>query len=240
MRVGLIDVDSHNFPNLVLMKLSAFHKANGDEVEWWNGLKHYDIVYQSKVFTDEYTKDNEFVVMADKVVKGGTGYGLDNKLPDEVEHMMPDYSLYGIEDTAYGFLTRGCPRSCSFCIVSQKEGRASKKVADLSEFWSGQKNITLLDPNILASKDHEDLLIQIANSGAWVDFNQGIDARMLTKDSIEILNRIKMKDIHFAWDFMKESTSVLNGLKLWGGVFGEKVSWAKRERICANELRHIA
>lgn len=122
MNVGLIDVDSHGFPNLALMKISAWHKKRGDSVEWWNGLKHYDLVYQSKVFDGTYSKDNEFVVMADKVVKGGTGYDLKNKLPNEVEHTKPDYGLYGITDTAYGFLTRGCPRGCPFCIVKPKEG----------------------------------------------------------------------------------------------------------------------
>lgn len=137
MNIGLIDVDSHNFPNLCLMKISAYHKSKGDQVEWWNGLKHYDLVYQSKVFDETYSEDNEFVVMADEVIKGGTGYGLDNKLPEEVEHQYPDYSLYGIEDTAYGFLTRGCPRSCPFCIVSSKEGRKSIQVADLDEFYRG-------------------------------------------------------------------------------------------------------
>ena len=94
MKIGLIDVDGHNFPNLALMKISAYHKSKGDQVEWWNGLMHYDIVYQAKVFDETYTKDNNFVVMADKVIKGGTGYGLENKLPDNIEHIYPDYSLY--------------------------------------------------------------------------------------------------------------------------------------------------
>ena len=132
MEIGLIDVDSHNFPNLALMKLSSYHKSKGDNVEWWNGLKHYDRVYQSKVFDSTYTKDNEFCVMADEIVKGGTGYDLKNRLPDEIEHAYPDYSLYNIKSTAYGFLTRGCPRHCPFCIVSEKEGN-THTVADLSE-----------------------------------------------------------------------------------------------------------
>lgn len=215
MEIGLIDVDSHNFPNLALMKLSAWHKAHGDNVEWWNGLKHYDLVYQSKVFDETYSKDNEFVVMADKVVKGGTGYDLDNKLDEEVEHFMPDYSLYGITDTAYGFLTRGCPRSCEFCIVSSKEGRKSVHVADLDEFYSGQKNIELLDPNILACKEHERLLMQLVDCGAWVNFNQGLDIRLLTKENIELIDKIKVKNIHFAWDFMEQSEQVLQGIELW-------------------------
>lgn len=215
MNIGLIDVDSHNFPNLALMKLSAYHKAKGDSVEWWNGLLHYDRVYQSKVFDETYTQDLEFCVMADEVIKGGTGYGLDNKLPEDVEHTFPDYGLYGISDTAYGFLTRGCPRACAFCIVAEKESRKSHHVADLAEFWNGQKNVEILDPNILACKEHERLLQQLADSKAHVNFNQGIDARLLTKDNIKLMNRIRMKNIHFAWDFMEESDKVLRGLELW-------------------------
>ncbi len=110
MKIGLIDVDSHNWPNLCLMKLSAYHKAQGDQVEWWNPEGDYDLVYKSRVFTDTYSKDTIFVTNADEVIKGGTGYGLSGNLPDEVEHIYPDYALYPqFSDTAYGFLSRGCP-----------------------------------------------------------------------------------------------------------------------------------
>jgi hypothetical protein len=200
VRIGLIDIDSHNFPNLALMKISAWHKRNGDSVEMWNGLKHYDKVYMAKVFDSTYTEDMEYCINADEIIKGGTGYGLDNKLPDEMEHMMPDYSLYGIENQAIGFLTRGCPRACPFCIVSKKEGRKSIKVAELSEFWIGQKQITLLDPNITASKDCEDLFQDLINSKAWIDFSQGIDIRCMTDRKAEMLNQMKLKILHFAWD----------------------------------------
>lgn len=217
MRIGLIDVDSHNYPNLALMKISAWHKARGDTVEWCIPLDHYDIVYQSKVFDDTYSPDIDWAPNADKIIKGGTGYGLDNALPDEIEHFYPDYSLYPelTKETAYGFLTRGCPRACPFCIVSEKEGRKSYKVADLSEWWSGQKNIVLCDPNLLAYPDHLDLLRQLAESKAWVDFNQGLDARLLTKENIEALNQIKTKRMHFAWDLMKDSDRLLRGLHLY-------------------------
>lgn len=211
MKIGLIDVDSHNYPNLVLMKLSAYHKAQGDDVEWWNGFIHYDRVYQSKVFDESYTEDMEFCIMADEIVKGGTGYDLDNKLPNEIEHICPDYSIYGITDTAYGFLTRGCPRACPFCIVSAKEGRKSNTVADLDEFYRGQKNIELLDPNLLASKDHENLLMQLADSKALVNFSQGLDARLLTKDNIELINKVSVKNIHFAWDFLGNESQIRGG-----------------------------
>lgn len=205
MEIGLIDVDGHKFngkkfPNLALMKISAWHKSQGDSVEWWNGLKYYDRVYQAKVFDDTYTDDNVFCVNAGEVIKGGTGYGLDDTLPDEIEHQYPDYALYGITDTAYGFLTRGCPRHCKFCIVGDKEGLVSHKVADLSEFWHGQKNIELLDPNMLASKSRIELLNQIIESEARINFNQGLDARLCDKEICELLNQVNLKAIHFAWD----------------------------------------
>ena len=202
MDIGIIDVDGHNFPNLALMKISAYHKALGDAVEWCLPLKKYDIVYQSKVFDDTYSKDIEWIPYADKIVKGGTGYGLDNTLPDEIEHIYPDYSLYPelTKDTAYGFLTRGCPRGCKFCIVADKEGRKSYKVANLSEFWRGQKKIVLLDPNILACKDRIDLLDQLIESKAVVDFSQGLDIRLTNEDIADKLNRMRVKRLHFAWD----------------------------------------
>lgn len=214
MRIGLIDVDGHHFPNIALMKLSAAHKAQGDVVEWYTPFTdRYDRVYMSKVFS--FTPDYDFCINADEVLKGGTGYTLEGTLPDNVEHTYPDYSLYGIEDTAYGFLTRGCPRGCSFCIVGDKEGRRSVKVANLDEFWRGQKNIILCDPNILACRDCDDLLGQLAESKAWVDFNQGLDARLLTAQKIEALNRIKIKEIHFAWDNYGDGDIILPKLEMF-------------------------
>ena len=206
MLVGLIDVDSHNFPNIALMKLSAWHKGQGDTVEWCLPLKHYDIVYQSKVFDNAYSPDITWYPDADKIVKGGTGYGLDNKLPDEIEHIYPDYSIYPeiTKDTAYGFLTRGCPRACKFCIVAGKEGRRSIKVADLSEFWRGQKNIELLDPNTLACKDRMEILDQLIESRAIVNFNQGLDIRFTNEAVAEKLSRMRVKRLHFAWDNPEE------------------------------------
>ena len=202
MKIGLIDVDGHNFPNLALMKISAFHKSQGDTVEWCLPLDRYDIVYQSKVFDDTYSPDIEWIPQADNVIKGGTGYGLDNNLPYEIEHIYPDYSIYPelTKNTAYGFLTRGCPRGCKFCIVADKEGRRSYKVADLNEFWRDQKNIKLLDPNLLACREHHDLLQQLIDSGSYVDFTQGLDIRLTTEKNISLLNQVKVKNIHFAWD----------------------------------------
>lgn len=246
MKIGLIDVDNAQkkkvkYPNLALMKLSAWHKAQGDHVEWWNGFKHYDRVYMSKVFGEEYTPDMPFAINADEVIRGGSGYcietvnGVENwrpelgaDLPDEIEHIYPDYSLYPelTKNTAYGFLTRGCPRGCHFCIVAGKEGRRSRKVADLSEWWSGQKNIVLMDPNILAYKGHMDLLGQLADSKARVDINQGVDSRLLTPANVEAINAVKVQNIHFAWDYMKEEKPVLRGLELYRSMAKRKVKGA--------------
>lgn len=147
MDVRLIDVDGHNFPSLPLMKLSAWHKQRGDNVDWYDPLMAWsnmpDITYMSKVFT--FTPDYQYYVFGKKVIKGGTGYEYPSggaTLPDAIEHIYPDYSLYPqFKDTSYGFLTRGCPRGCNFCIVKDKEGRKSYKVANLSEFWRGQKTL---------------------------------------------------------------------------------------------------
>lgn len=154
MRIGLIDVDSHNYPNLALMKISAYHKAHGDEVEWWWGWGQYDRVYMSKVFDETYSPDIPEPLNAKEIIKGGTGYDKKKVLPPEIEHMCPDYSLYPdlTQDTAFGFLSRGCPNNCPFCGVCEKEGRQSLKVADLTEWWNGQKNIVLMDPNLLACR----------------------------------------------------------------------------------------
>ena len=228
MKIGLIDVDGHNFPNIPLMKISAWHKQQGDSVEWYDPLfsDHKDIVYMSKVFS--FSPDFQYFIDADKIITGGSGYCIkmengreiydinkDQNLPDYIEHIYPDYSLYGISDTAYGFLTRGCPRGCSFCHVEAKEGRASRKVANLSEFWNGQKNIVLCDPNILACRQWKDLLQQLIDSGAWVDINQGLDIRLMTEEKAEMLKQIKIKQLHFAWDCYKDKARIIPKFKMF-------------------------
>lgn len=254
MKIGLIDVDGSRFPNLALMKISAWHKSIGDSVEWYTPFEHYDRVYVAKVFS--WSEDWREPINADCVIYGGTGYqiSLTNgkeyyhtlpsrfsvfaqnhkmvvdmptpidgtpafwiNLPQDMEHIYPDYSLYPMhtKDKAYGFLTRGCPRGCGFCHVESKEGRKSVKVADLSEFWSGQKNIVLCDPNILACKDWKELLQQLIDSKAWVDFNQGLDIRMMTEEKAEMLSRIKIKEIHFAWDRYEDRELVVPRFELY-------------------------
>lgn len=198
MKIGLIDVDSHNFPNLALMKASAYHKQRGDFVEFWNGFDKYDIVYQSKIFSD--SQDFIYDTHADQTFIGGTGYGLDNYLPPEIESMCPDYSLYPNFNEAIGFTTRGCPRQCPFCCVSKKEGCKSIQTADLSEFWRGQKVICSMDSNLLACTDRERILQQYIDSKAYIDFQSGLDIRLVNDGIEKMIAKLKVKMLHFAWD----------------------------------------
>ena len=246
MRIGLIDVDGHNFPNLPLMKLSTWHKQQGDTVEWYDQLFHsigepFDKVYMSKVFS--FTPDFPYYINAKEVIKGGSGYCIrlkdgkevydtekDSLLPPEIETIYPDYSIYydiipEVKNTAYGFLTRGCPRGCEYCHVGCKEGRKSYKVADLDAFWRGQKNIVLLDPNITACKDWKQLFQQLIDSNAWIDFSQGLDIRLMDREKIKMLRQMKIKQVHFAWDRYQDKKEIVPKFK----EFKELTGWDKRK-----------
>lgn len=225
MLIGLIDVDAWGkkpkFQNLALMRISAWHKSQGDTVEWYRGpleVPMYDIVYMSKVFSDAYTPDIPEPTNAEKVVKGGTGYCIslvngievfdqskNTTLPDEIEKMFPDYSIYPQFDFAISMTSRGCPRGCPFCIVAKKEGRGSIKVADVRDFWNGQASIKVLDSNITACCEKRDLLKQYRETGAVIEFTQGLDIRLLDDDDIADLNSMRLEDAHFAWDNAKEN-----------------------------------
>ena len=233
MKIGLIDVDGHNFPNLALMRISTYHKRKGDEVEWWwTDFVHYDIVYMSKVFSDAYSPDVPEPLNADKVIKSGTGYAIslvggkevydkskDPDLPPEIERMFPDYSIYPQYNFAVSMTSRGCPRGCSFCHVAAKEGKCAVKVADVSDFWSGQNLIKVLDPNITAlpPKDKCNLFQQYIDTKAQIDFTQGLDIRLISDSDIEMLNRMKLKNVHFAWDNPKDDLAPK--FKMWAEKF---------------------
>jgi len=243
MKIGLIDVDGHNFPNLALMRISAYHKAKGDSCEWWQtDFIYYDIIYMSKIFSDAYSREDQTPLNCGEIIRGGTGYaitlGSDGKehfdksahknLPPEIERMFPDYSIYPQFDFAVSMTSRGCPRGCSFCHVAAKEGRCAVKVADVSDFWNGQKEIRVLDPNITALKepDKRNLMAQYIETGAVIDFTQGIDIRLLNDDDISDLKRMRLKNVHFAWDNPHDDLEPLfrnyatNGKKNPHGSFG--------------------
>ncbi|MCC8174457.1 MAG: radical SAM protein, partial [Odoribacter sp.] len=201
MKIGLIDVDGHHFPNLALMKLSNYHKQNGDDVEWYNGLEWYDRVYMSKVFS--FTADDYRVIQADEVVKGGTGYyNYDELFCDSYQ---PDYTLYPKSKwydttTSYGFLTRGCIRKCEFCIVPKKEGNL-RPYMDIEEVIQHHKKAILLDNNVLASTYGLEQIEKIIKLGIRVDFNQGLDCRLVTNDIAKLLSKVKwISYIRFSCD----------------------------------------
>ena len=182
MKIGLIDVDGHNYPNLALMKLSAWHKSMGDTVEWYDIFGEYDRVYMSKVFT--HTADYGLAIPnAKEIVRGGTGYDVTSRLPEQAEKVVPDYSLYPYIDhkTAYGFLTRGCIRKCPWCIVPKKEGSVYP-YQDVEEIAvDGRTRLILMDNNILAAGEYGlQQLQKIIDHGYKVDFNQAMDARLVT------------------------------------------------------------
>ena len=200
MRVGLIAVDSYH-PNLALMKISGWHKSRGDEVEWFSPLFNYDIVYMSKIFS--FKPDYPYPVNCDDVRRGGTGYDAHKVLPDEIDRFKPDYSIYPKipKDTAYGFLTRGCPNKCKWCVVPRKEGNIHPYM-DVEEIAvDGRTNLILMDNNVLASDYGLSQIEKIVERGYRVDFNQALDARLVTDDVARLLARVRwIQVIRFGCD----------------------------------------
>lgn len=205
MNIGLIAVDS-DYPNLALMKISAWHKSQGDSVEWYNPFDQYDIVYMSKIFS--FTPDyGQWITNAKNIRKGGTGYDLHSVLPEEMEFVTPDYSLYPNIDnkTAYGFLTRGCPNKCKWCVVPRKEGniRPYMDVDDVAV--DGRTNLVLMDNNVIACDYGLEQIQKIIDRGYRVDFNQALDARLVTDDIAKLLAKVKWIDvIRFGCDTPKQ------------------------------------
>ena len=200
MNIGILAVDS-NYPNLALMKISNYHKLQKDQVEWYNPFNHYDKVYMAKIFS--FTEDyQQWITNADHIEKGGTGYDISKVLPSEIDCMVPDYSLYNLDDkTAYGFLTRGCPNKCKWCIVPAKEGKIAPYM-DIEEIAvNNRKNIILMDNNVLASEYGLQQIEKIIRLKLRVDFNQGLDARLVTDEVARLLAKVKwIKRIRFGCD----------------------------------------
>lgn len=219
MKIGLIDVDNTSFPNLALGKIARYHKSQGDNVEWVDPLfgGGYDKVYMSKVFT--FTPDYEFPLIADEIEKGGTGYDLHKVLPPEIDRLQPDYDFLGVDaKTAYGFLTRGCPNRCPWCIVPVKEGKQTPYM-DVEEIAiDGRKNLILMDNNILASDYGLEQIEKIIKKGYRVDFNQALDARLVTDDVAKMLGKVKwLTPIRFGCDTHRQIEHCKRVMKMIDG-----------------------
>lgn len=212
MKVGLFDIDS-KYHNLALMKLSAWHKQKGDEVEFYKPLWHstYDKIYCSKIFT-KANKNNNY--RTSNMICGGSGIDIKRELPKEMEHIRPDYSLYDL-NYSLGFSTRGCQRNCDFCVVRGKEGYI-KEHTEVEEFLNTKSNIiVLLDNNFLALPSHIKKLQKYIDKDWIMDFNQGLDIRLINEENAKLLARIKhLKRIHFAWDLMSYEKEFKEGMNI--------------------------
>ena len=244
MNIGLHDSDKTNFPNLALMKLSAYHKSIGDNVEWWNPLLAYDRVYSSKVFT--FTPECQY--LPENTIKGGTGYGIMDELPQEIDDMFPDYSIYPHCDYAIGFLTRGCIRNCPWCIVPKKEGkiRPYKTWRDIKRPDSNK--IVFMDNNILACDYGLAEIQSMIGKKLKVDFNQGLDARLITDEVAEMLSKLHwIRFIRMAADtdaMLDTTLEAIRRLKRYGVspskifvyVLTQDVESAERRAVALREI----
>lgn len=220
MKIGLHDAEKDyfrkHFPNLALMKLSAFHKAQGDTVEWWQPLGAFDKVYSSKIFN--FTPENEY--LPPDAVRGGTGYSdipLVEKLPDNVENSFPDYSIYPECNYAIGYLTRGCVRHCPWCVVPEKEGLIRPYRRWQEVVRPDSDLLTLMDNNILACQYGISQLEELAETSYKVDLNQGMDARLVTSEIAEILAKIKwQRFLRFSCDCREQLEAVEKTIELLG------------------------
>lgn len=205
MKVLLIDIDS-KISNLALKKIEKYHLDQGDEVMWNMPLFAHlsDKIYVSCVFKKNKKQCKTWETRAEI---GGSGYSLSIELPEEIENIKPRINL--------GFTSRGCIRNCKFCIVPEKEGKI-RVVGDLLDLWDGKsKDIVLLDNNILALPDHFKFICkQARDNNIRLDFNQGLDCRLLNQDMVDDLNSIRHKELHFAWDNMSDYPAVREAIDL--------------------------
>ena len=221
MFIGLHDAEKEhlkkkNFPNYALMKISAWHKAQGDTVEWWNPLYQYDRVYSSKIF--DFTPVDPY--LPEDAIRGGTGYRdipIDQELPEEIDNMFPDYSIYPECDYAIGYLTRGCPNHCRWCVVPKKEGNIRPYRAWEDIVRKDTDKLVLMDNNILACEYGIGQLQSLIGSGYYIDLNQGMDARLVDERIAEILSQIKwIKFIRFSCDQKAQIEPIRNAINLLG------------------------
>lgn len=225
MKVGLVDLDRTKFPNLALMKLSAWHRRQGDEVVFNYPLDQADITYVACVFS----KNAYRVPSCITHVLGGTGFGISRVkyskfyglevwqwLDPVIEDMMPDYSLYN-GNASYGFTSRGCIRRCEYCVVPHKEGKI-KPWHSIYQFWDRKhRDIVLLDNNLLASPNWKETLTDLEKEKLRVDFNQGLDIRLVNEQNARYLSRLKYKkaqSLRFALDDIKYEKAFRRGMEI--------------------------
>lgn len=197
MKIGLIDVDGHGFPNFALMRIAEWHRANGDCVEWCGDMYwDFDRVYKSKIFT--FTPDicRPFPC---EVIKGGTGYDIKSRLPREIEQStLMDYSLYPQYDFSIQFFSRGCIRHCPFCLVHDKEGEIHP--VEPVELNPRGKHIEVLDNNFFANPEWKSAVDYLLKTKQKVNLH-GVDVRIMDEEQAYWLNRLPLyKSIHIAWD----------------------------------------
>ena len=234
MKVLFVDADSVNgFPNLALMKIGAWLKENYNEVvdiELIQGLPStaplypYDQVYISTIFYQNKKKVEDYVRQFPKdcdIAIGGSGWNLTTKLSDYIEHMLPDYSLYDL-DYSMGFTSRGCIRKCKFCVVPEKEGDIRDN-APITEFLHGDHDrVMLLDNNFQASPKWRENLQYLIDHKIKVNFNQGLDARLVTEEFASMLAasrcydaRFRTKGAYLAFDDPRLKKSLLRALEIF-------------------------
>ena len=197
MKVAIHDSDKTRFPNYALMKLSAWHKEHGDSVEWYLPIDSYDRVYSSKVFN--FTPEDPY--LPPDTIRGGTGYGIFEDLPEEIDQMFPDYTMYPKVDYAIGYLTRGCVHKCPWCVVPKKEGGVRPYRRWQEVVRPGIRDVVFMDNNVLASQYGLEQIEEMTKQNLRVDFNQGLDARMITPEIATLLSKLKwLKQIRMAAD----------------------------------------
>lgn len=249
MAIGLIDIDS-TLPNLALMKLSAYYKSLGEKVEFVQEDGKYEKIHASAILTKSQEQCEKLKKYYGSIIEiGGSGWEFDvingelvqirnTVLPDAIEYIKPDYSLYTAEmiykrirgimtkesrmkkaktivNAGMGFTSRGCIRNCGFCLVPKKEG-CFHHVADISKLLNEKSNVLILDDNnFTADPDRIDKMHEIRDRGLIVDINQGCDIRLMDDATAKALSEIKhLRSVHYAWDLMNYEKQIMQGIKI--------------------------